>query len=96
MLDIETQFLSGTLDELCQTIENGQPVIALLWTGVLKHWQQENAIDYLHAVVVTGVDEENIFINDPVFSDHPITLLRKEFLDAWSYARQTMVLLKQI
>lgn len=87
ILNVKTHLLSGTLEELRSAVENDQPAIVLLWTGVLNHWASENAIDYLHAVVIIGFDGENLLVNDPAFESHPISISREEFLDAWSYGR---------
>ncbi len=94
-LNVTTHLLSGTLEELRSAVENDRPAIVLLWTGVLNHWASENAIDYLHAVVVIGFETENLLVNDPAFESHPISVPREKFLEAWSYGRQTMILLEK-
>jgi len=94
-LGLEVQLLSGTLDEIRSAIANGQPVVVFLWTGELSHWQSEDSVDYLHAVVVIGFDEAHLLVNDPAYTTHPVSILRQEFLETWSYSRQTMILLEK-
>ncbi len=48
----------------------GIPIIASVNTADLTYWSQ--AVD--HVVVVTGLDDANVFVNDPALPDggHPI------------------------
>lgn len=64
---------------LLQSLADGAPPIALVRTDSLSYWQVETA----HAVVVTGMDDESVVINDPAF---PIQqrIPRAQFLLAWS------------
>ncbi len=80
----------GTEYELRQRIVNDEPVIVFLWTGVLRHWADQEGIDYQHTVVVAGWSDDAVFVHDPILPDGPIEILWTEFSDAWRYSRQMM------
>lgn len=83
----------GTASDLQHRIHNGIPVIAFLWTGVLRHWKEKVGVDYLHAVVVVGWTETTVWIYDPMLSSGPIEITRAEFKDAWQYSRHMMAVI---
>jgi hypothetical protein len=58
----------GRLDlaQLQGQIDNGVPVIVRLWTGFLDYWTVQTS----HVVVVVGLDETHVYLNDPAFADH--------------------------
>ena len=64
---------------LLQSLAEGTPPIALVRTDNLSYWQ----VDTAHALVVTGMDDESVIVNDPAF---PIQqrIPRTEFMLAWS------------
>lgn len=65
---------------LLQALSSGVPPIALLLTTNLTYWDRETA----HAVVVIGIDDDTVTVNDPAFSAGSQRLPRNEFLLAWS------------
>lgn len=65
---------------LRQALSANVPLIALLLTQHLPYWTQETA----HAVVVVGLDEENIVLNDPAFPEQAQTIALNAFMLAWS------------
>ena len=85
----------SNLDELKDYIFQEKPIIVLLWTGELSYWNSKEYFDYLHSVVVVGFDEENVFINDPAFPNYPILIPYNEFLEAWSYSQQMLILIEK-
>jgi len=91
--NLEAIVYFSNLDELQNHLLEKHPTIALLWTGVLSYWDSNKYFDYLHAVVVVGYDKENILINDPAFSEYPKTTPINEFLEAWSYSQQMLILI---
>lgn len=93
--DIDTILSSSNLDELQNNLLQEHPAIALLWTGILSYWDSNKYLDYLHAVVVVGYDKENILVNDPAFSNYPKTIPTDEFLEAWSYSQQMLILIEK-
>jgi ABC-type bacteriocin/lantibiotic exporter with double-glycine peptidase domain len=71
-VDIRTD---GTLAELHATL----PVIVGLHTG----WLPDHIVESQHAVVVTNIDAEGIWVLDPAQGADPILLSENEFLAAW-------------
>jgi hypothetical protein len=65
---------------LHQSLSVGVPPIALLLTRHLPYWTIETA----HAVVIVGMDEENIVLNDPAFPDQTQAIPLNTFMLAWS------------
>lgn len=72
--------------------ETNMPAIVVLYTGYLDYL----AADSLHAVVVVGVDEENVYFNDPLRAEHPIILSIDRFHPAWEYWGQLLIKLRRI
>lgn len=79
------------LAELRRHVRNGTPLVALVnygrWTDLPDI--AENRFDGPHFVLVTGVDEEYVFIHDPLFTfarrqkGTHFPLSNARFLDAW-------------
>ena len=65
---------------LLQALSSGVPPIVLLLTTNLTYWDRETA----HAVVVIGIDDDTVTVNDPAFSASSQRVPRNEFLLAWS------------
>ncbi|MCL4303972.1 MAG: C39 family peptidase [Anaerolineae bacterium] len=78
-LRVEAVYQQGNFDELAIHLRQGHPCIVFLKTGELSYWPE--ATD--HAVVVVGLDEEYIYVNDPAFPDAPLQVDRGEFDLAW-------------
>jgi len=64
---------------LAEFLRQKQPVIAFVKTGNLPYWTDN--VD--HAVVVVGVDETQVYVNDPDRDDGPISILHGDFELAW-------------
>jgi predicted double-glycine peptidase len=58
-----------------------QPCIVGVRTGPLPYWEGR---DSLHAIVVNGFDDKNIFINDPYFDEKEFLVSMATFALAWS------------
>ncbi|MBV7338193.1 C39 family peptidase [Chloroflexi bacterium TSY] len=58
------------------------PIIVAVQTWALPHWEE---VDTDHAVVVVGLDDENVYINDPAFAEAPQVVPIDRFLHAWTY-----------
>lgn len=68
------------LDLLYDYLNQALPIIVFVNTAELKsYW----SVPTFHAVVVTGLDDEIVYINDPYFAEAPKEVLREEFLLAW-------------
>ena len=89
-LGFRTRFLSSSLSKLREFIKHRVPVIVLLWTELLIHW---NAA-CMHAVVVTGFEPEAILVHDPAFKNYPIRIPLDQFEMAWAYSRQFSILIE--
>lgn len=60
-------------------LAQGQPVVVFVRTGELPYWKYSTD----HALVVVGFDEATIYVNDPNFSEAPISVPRGDFELAW-------------
>ena len=69
----------GELDTLHACLARGLPPIALVDTTQLSYWHETTA----HAVVVVGIEDDLIHINDPAFQDAPKIIPIREFELAW-------------
>jgi hypothetical protein len=79
----------GNTETLWTHLTFGLPVIVAVRTDDLPHWikrtdvaDEEKATD--HAVVVVGLDSDNVYVNDPDFEQAPQIVELNEFLLAWS------------
>ncbi len=73
-------YQSGSLAILKNLLATGVPAIVFVWTGNLPYW----SIDTPHAVVVVGIQAENILVNDPAFSRASQSVAIGDFLLAWA------------
>ncbi|UTR12815.1 C39 family peptidase [Evansella sp. LMS18] len=82
------------LDDIFSTVKNGLPVwvitndtFAELEEKHFQHWQTKHgelAVTYrMHSVLVTGFDEDNVYINDPLHDKPNRPVPRSEFEKAW-------------
>lgn len=71
----------GTLTLLEEYLDLGLPVVVAVEAWALPHWKH---VETHHAVVVVGVDEENIYLNDPFFAEFPLSAPIDHFLGAWA------------
>ena len=78
-LGLRVSYGPTSLGELARHIAGGQPCIVPVFTGELSYWTQ--ATD--HAVVVVGLDEQTVYVNDPYFDQAPQPVPREEFILAW-------------
>lgn len=69
----------GTVAMLHQYLMQDQPVIVSVQTENLPHWSYNT----LHAVVVVGITENQIYLNDPEFPEAPIEAPVGDFELAW-------------
>ena len=78
----------GDIETLWSHLTTGLPVIVALRTDDLAYWimrsdirDEEKATD--HAVVVVGLDEQAVYVDDPDFEQAPQMIELDEFLLAW-------------
>ena len=67
---LSISYLQASLDDIRDWLTRNVPVIALVQTSELPHWSCRSA----HAVVVVGLEEATVWINDPVFEHAPISV----------------------
>jgi ABC-type bacteriocin/lantibiotic exporter with double-glycine peptidase domain len=67
------------LPKIEQHLSQGQPVITFVDTGELPYWNERT----FHAVVVVGIDEQFLYLNDPAFDEAPQIVGRGDFELAW-------------
>lgn len=78
----------GTLETLRQHLDAGRPIIIPVDTGLLPYWLTRPDVPLAeritdHAVVVVGIDEEFIYVNDPDFELAPQVVEIGWFHEAW-------------
>ena len=76
---LNVSYGEGEMSDLQSAIQRGIPPIALVFTGELPYWDISTA----HAVVVVGIDDASVWVNDPGQRDHPIKIARGDFQLAW-------------
>ncbi len=64
-----------TMLEIETHLQNGRPVLAFVNTADLPYWN----VSADHAVVVVGVDEESVYLDDPYFEHAPQVVSRTAF-----------------
>lgn len=79
-LTVELAQGSDELDLFYGYLDQALPIIAHVNTGELKSYWRHTTF---HAVVVVGLDEEFVYVNDPYFDDAPQAAPREEFILAW-------------
>ncbi|MCL4860656.1 MAG: C39 family peptidase [Caldilineaceae bacterium] len=70
----------GNTQILRSYLDTGLPVIASVNTQLLTYWNYQETI---HAVVVTGIEQDRVYLHDPAFDDAPQELALIEFEAAW-------------
>jgi hypothetical protein len=61
-------------------LDSGLPAVAFVNTGELtSYWQEQTN----HAVVVSGIEGDLVYLNDPEFKSGPQVVPMGEFILAW-------------
>lgn len=63
------------LSDIQHYLDEGLPVIAFVSTSDLPYWSEDTD----HAVVVVGLDDETVYVNDPYFPQSPQRVPRPAF-----------------
>ncbi|MCS6846244.1 MAG: hypothetical protein RMN52_00850 [Anaerolineae bacterium] len=66
------------MTDLTDALSRGVPPILSVFTGELPYWDVES----LHALVLTGIQDEVAFVNDPAFPT-PMRVGLSDMLLAW-------------
>jgi ABC-type bacteriocin/lantibiotic exporter with double-glycine peptidase domain len=69
----------GSLDDLRKHLDDGEPIITPVFTGELPYADEATN----HAVVVVGIGEHYVYINDPAVTYAPIPVPIGDFELAW-------------
>jgi ABC-type bacteriocin/lantibiotic exporter with double-glycine peptidase domain len=77
---LQVLYAEGTLELLRQWLEQDVPVIAFVQTSELPYWE---GVEARHAVVVVGLDDENVYLLDPARDPGTITVSIGDFSLAW-------------
>lgn len=67
------------VDGLRGYLEAGRPVIAFVSTGDLPYWSETTD----HTLVVVGVEDDVLYVNDPYFDQAPQRISRIHFELGW-------------
>ena len=78
-LGVSVRIEQGQLETLRALIENDQPPIVFVTTQELSYWSEATN----HALVVAGLDDDFIYVNDPSLPDAPQIIDLAEFDLAW-------------
>jgi ABC-type bacteriocin/lantibiotic exporter with double-glycine peptidase domain len=76
---LDVSYGVGELADLEGTLAQGVPPIALVYTGELPYWEHATA----HAVVLLGMAEQTIYLNDPAIVQGNIAVPLGDFELAW-------------
>lgn len=68
-----------SITKLHQALAQGLPIIVAVNTGPLTYWSDDTA----HALVVVGIEQQTVLVNDPEFEQAPQSVPVDEFLLAW-------------
>lgn len=72
-------YRTATLPELGSWLTEGVPVIAFVRTEFLDYWHEDTP----HAVVIVGLDDNDVYLYDPAFAAAPKISSLDGFLAAW-------------
>jgi ABC-type bacteriocin/lantibiotic exporter with double-glycine peptidase domain len=76
---IQANYSQGDLESIQHALANDIPPITLVWTGELPYWQSRTT----HAVVITGIEGDFLFLNDPALEQANIRVSVGDFYLAW-------------
>jgi hypothetical protein len=74
-LGVQVAIEEMTLEEISYYLQQGLPVMAFINTADLPYWD----VNSDHVVVVVGMDEQWIYINDPYFPEAPQQVSKTSF-----------------
>lgn len=79
-LGLSVRIAEGDIERLREHLESGLPSVVFVDTGqLISYWNEQTN----HAVVVVGMEENQIYLNDPEFKSAPQSISIDEFLLAW-------------
>ncbi|MEJ5310904.1 MAG: peptidase C39 family protein [Anaerolineae bacterium] len=84
-------YVSGTMNDLRQHLAQKEPCIAFVNTIHLPYWDEMTR----HALVVSGIDEHYVYLNDPFFDEAPQSVTHLEFMLAWDEFENTYAVISK-
>ncbi len=78
-LDVSVSIEQGQITTLRAALAKKLPPIVFVATQELGYWHEATN----HAVVIAGLDDDKIYLNDPAFPDAPKVVTIDEFALAW-------------
>ena len=78
-LGLQVEYGPGQAHQLTEHLDNGIPCVVFVDTVHLSYWAEAAR----HAVVLIGMDEQQVVLNDPFFTEAPQIASRLEFELAW-------------
>lgn len=78
-LGVRVLYKQGNFEILQKHLQAGQPCIVFVKTGELPYWTRN--LD--HAVVLAGMDDQFVYLNDPSLPTAPTSVSRGDFDLAW-------------
>lgn len=66
----QVKFGSLTFEQLRFELGAKRPIIVRVWTVMLNYWQTDTS----HVAVVVGINDRQVYLNDPAFEQHPIAV----------------------
>ena len=76
---VSVEIRQGEIETLRAHLKQGVPPMAFVATQQLSYWSEATN----HAVVVVGINENSIYLNDPSFAHAPQVVSIDEFYLAW-------------
>jgi uncharacterized protein YvpB len=91
-LECDIKF-GATLEDMKNSLEAGAPVIAIILSLYLPHSTE----DYLHALVLIGMDEKYLYINDPLTDgQQTVRMAYDTFLEAWEWYNRCAIIIQPL
>lgn len=78
-LGVTILFQQGNLAQLHSHLKQNEPSIVPVKTAELPYWKEDTD----HAVVVVGLDDQFVYLNDPFFPVAPLRVSTGDFDLAW-------------
>lgn len=89
-LGFDVVYGEATFSVLAQIVTQGAPVIVFVDTHELSYWGQATN----HAIVVVGIEDDYVLVNDPAFDDVARPILAAEFELAWLNSDYTYAVIR--